>query len=311
MSLINKYRPTDYEHVVGQAAAVKQLRNMLSKKLTQAIMLSGPSGTGKTTLARIAAKHNLQCGPADIHDFDAASNTGVDDVRRIQELMRFRPLGGSARRAVIIDEAHRLSGNAWDALLKVTEEPPAHLYWFLCTTNPAKVPATIKTRFSNVQLKAVTITDLEKLGDRVLTAEGIEMDDAVFMLAVNNANGSPRQLLNNLGAVAAAANRKEAAELLTGVGETVPEMIELARLLAKPGKPLIKDCMALVKAIEGNYEGARIVIFNYLSKVAEGGNEKFAPLLGWRMRQFATPYRTGEDRALLICSVHDSLYGLG
>jgi DNA polymerase-3 subunit gamma/tau len=137
LNLITKYRPRTLADVIGQDNVVRSLQSIGKKKDTQVFLFSGPSGCGKTTLSRILAK---MYGVEDnsVLEIDAASRTGVDDMRQLQEIVQYRPFGDSGKRAIILDECHRLSKNAWDSLLKVLEDPPAHIVWCFCTTELIK-----------------------------------------------------------------------------------------------------------------------------------------------------------------------------
>src|SRR5262249_43189639 len=163
-------RPTELDDVIGQGPIVRSLKEVLKTDRSHTFLFVGPAGTGKTTLARICATM-VGCKRQDINEIDAATNTGIDDMRRVQNAAIYRPIGQSTARAVIIDECHRISSQAWDSLLKVTEEPPQHLYWFFCTTNPAKVPNTLKTRSMIYTLKPVADSDITDLLEAVLEAE--------------------------------------------------------------------------------------------------------------------------------------------
>ena len=143
--LHTKYRPKAFKQVTGQDHIIEQLQKILAERSSHAFLFHGPAGCGKTTLARLATKE-LGCAPKDVMEIDAATKTGVDDVRAIQMAVRYKPLGGGDTRAVIIDEAHRISVQAFDSLLKIMEESPVHLFWFLCTTLPQKVPSTVESR---------------------------------------------------------------------------------------------------------------------------------------------------------------------
>src|SRR5277367_6751574 len=143
--LTKKYRPSTFEEVIGQDVVTASLKRMIvsDKKLPPCILFTGPSGIGKTTLARICAKE-AGCLDANIIEINAAKQTGIDDMREVTDLSGFMVLGGA--RVFIIDEAHGLSKQAFDSLLKFLEEPSKNTSWILCSTNPTKIPKSIKTR---------------------------------------------------------------------------------------------------------------------------------------------------------------------
>src|SRR5678815_3051590 len=142
MSLHTKYRPLTFDEVIGQDKVVADLRRVVRERRAKSFIFSGPSGVGKTTLARIVANAfaGYMATVANIEEVPAADHTGVDAMRAVANRALYRALGDSPVKAIIVDEAHRLSGAAWDVLLKPIEEPPEHVYWMFCTTHPAKIP---------------------------------------------------------------------------------------------------------------------------------------------------------------------------
>ena len=299
--LYARYRPATLKEVVGQDAAVRSLRGLIERGESRAFLFTGPSGTGKTTLARIAADM-LGCNAMGVLELDAATHTGIDAMREVQDVIRYRPLGGAPARAVVIDEAHSISRQAWQSLLKVIEEPPPGVSWFFCTTEPSKVPQTIKTRCSSIALKLVPPAALEKLLDRVCSAEAVELASGVGGIVVREAAGSPRQLLVNLSMCRDARDRKEAAEILRTVVESDP-IRKLCQLMVKGGS--WTKAVAVLKDLEGTApESARIAVCNYMAAALMGSkSDRDACFFLSILEEFAEPYQASNHLAPLILSV--------
>lgn len=148
-------RPTDFKGVIGQDAAIATLRGFGKRKqVPKFIGLFGPSGTGKTTIARILAT-KLGCSKHDLTEINAANDNGVDMVRTIEKRCRLAPMGGKVR-VWIIDECHQLSKPAQNAFLKLLEDTPKHVYFFFATTDPQKLLPTVKSRATEIKLAGVT-----------------------------------------------------------------------------------------------------------------------------------------------------------
>lgn len=198
MRLANKYRPQDFYQVVGQENAKSLLSQMFleDKEKVQdfhAILLHGASGTGKTTLARIIAK-KLEALYIEI---DASTNTGIDDIRAMQNTIARKPVGND-NLVIVLDECHMLSTNAFNSLLKTLEEPPSYAYIILCTTEYEKIPTTIAHRCLQIPMKKLSEQELSILVDRVAQEERIKIDERDIKLIASNSEGSARNSLNLL-----------------------------------------------------------------------------------------------------------------
>lgn len=307
-TLHTKYRPICFADVLGQDHFLKQLRRIVSDRAARAFLFHGPSGCGKTTLARICAQE-LGCLPADIMEHDGATQNGVGDMRGLQEAVRYRPLGEGKYRAVILDEVHRVTGQAFDSILKIVEEPPAHLFWLFCTTAPTKVPMTIRNRCQQFGVREVAPDELAKLLRNVAKREGIELADDILMYIASKSLGSPRRALVNLEACATVKNRREAAAALEQVVDE-DAVLDLCRFLCQPAKKTWPKAMELVAKIgDANGEGVRIIVANYvaacLSKAesdAEAG--KYLTVLD----AFSTPFAVSETRPALMLALGRALY---
>jgi DNA polymerase-3 subunit gamma/tau len=223
-ALYRKYRPQDFDEVVGQEAVVRTLRNAIGGgRLRQAYLFAGPRGTGKTSLARILAKSlNCEHGPTakpdgtcnscvtiaagtslDVIEMDAASQRGIDDVREIREHVVLQPVEGRYK-VYILDEAHQLTDAAFNALLKLIEEPPPHLVFVFCTTDLAKMLPTVRSRCQTFLFARPRLAELTKVLRRIADGEDIDAPDAALSLIARSARGSFRDAVSTLDQLAAA-----------------------------------------------------------------------------------------------------------
>lgn len=198
--LYRKYRPVNFGDVIGQPDAVAQLIDMgRNQRIPHCILFTGPSGCGKTTLARILA-NKMKCSSADYEEINASDENGVAMVRRVLETVELAAMGGPVK-VYLIDECQRLSDAAQHTLLKVLEEPPNHVFFFLATTDPENLKKPILTRSTVIQCKSISDTDLTALINKVAQAEGITLQDAVVRRMVEASDGSARKALVILHAV--------------------------------------------------------------------------------------------------------------
>jgi len=273
-ALYRKYRPQSFADVVGQEAVVRTLSNAISgDAVRQAYLFAGPRGTGKTSMARILAKClNCAQGPTttpdgschacraiaagtslDVIEMDAASQRGIDDIREIRDRVVLQPVEGRYK-VYILDEAHQLTDAAWNALLKLIEEPPPHLVFVFCTTDLSKVLPTVRSRCQTFVFQRPRLQDLVKVLRQIADTEGIDAPDQALALVGRSARGSYRDAVSTLDQLASA----------TGNEITVQAVLELLGTVEE--EALFRLCDLV---IDRDTAGA----LTYLEELAERGHD--------------------------------------
>lgn len=248
--LYHKYRPRRFKEVAGHKAVISSIkRAVLSKEPSQAYLLIGDSGTGKTTTARIMAlalnceslqdgEPCLKCRPCqmiqggncpDLVEVNAADTRGIGDVRALCKTMLTMPMMLS-RKVYILDEAHQLTNEAQHSILKELEEAPKHVFIILCSTHPKKILPTVKNRCQKFSFGSLTRKDLRNLLEEVVTLEGRELSDILYNNVIDSSAGSPRQALVFLQQLLQVDEKDlvdASRQLLLGEGNADPNVIKI------------------------------------------------------------------------------------
>lgn len=306
-----RYRPQTLGEVIGQASAVTALQNLdKGRTIPHSFLFTGPSGVGKTTLARLLGKSAFwPVDPPNVMEIDAATNSGVDDMRQIKGYVETPAFGGNPRRLLIIDECHSLSKNAWQSWLKIIEEPPKHLRIAFCTTEAAKVPKTIKTRCHTFNLSSVPMKPLIQLLDEVLFAEQEKLPNLALRAIANKADGSVRQALVYLSMCIGCKDKAAVLRTLDEADEEGDLPIEICRAIVRNDS--FWKVLPMIQELEtDNVEGIRILTCNYVAK-ALLGMKKNKEKAGWLLEvleELSEPFNPALKKAPLILAAGRLLF---
>ncbi|MFG1640776.1 DNA polymerase III subunit gamma and tau [Amycolatopsis sp. NPDC049252] len=305
LALYRKYRPATFAEVVGQEHVTEPLRTALSAgRINHAYLFSGPRGCGKTSSARIMAR-SLNCvkgptpdpcgecnsckalapegsGSVDVTELDAASHGGVDDARELRDKAFYAP-AESRYRVFIIDEAHMVTTQGFNALLKIVEEPPEHVIFIFATTEPDKVLTTIRSRTHHYPFRLIPPGAMRTLLESNVAAEGVEVEPAVYPLVIRAGGGSARDTQSVLD------------QLLAGAG---PDGVSYSRAVALLGVTDVALIDDMVDALSTDDAGT---VFGTVEKVTEAGHDP---------RRFATDLLDRLRDLVLLRAVPESAGGL-
>jgi DNA polymerase-3 subunit gamma/tau len=301
LALYRKYRPATFAEVVGQEHVTDPLRIALGAgRINHAYLFSGPRGCGKTSSARILAR-SLNCakgptpdpcgecnscvglapngsGTVDVVELDAASHGGVDDARELRDKAFYAPAEAKYR-VFIVDEAHMVTTQGFNALLKIVEEPPEHLIFIFATTEPEKVLPTIRSRTHHYPFRLIPPGAMRALLERNCAAEGVTVAPAVFPLVIRAGGGSARDTQSVLD------------QLLSGAG---PEGVTYERAIALLG---VTDVALIDDMVDGLGTGDGAAVFGTVDRLVEAGHDP---------RRFASDLLERLRDLVLLCAVPDA-----
>ena len=268
--LYKKHRPKSLKGVIGQKDTLIPLNMKMEKgECPHAILFTGPSGCGKTTVARILVKM-LECGDVDFIELNASDFRGIDTIRDIRRAATKAPMDGPCR-IWLIDECHKLTNDAQNALLKLLEDTPSHVYFFLCTTDPQKVIRTIHTRCNEVKLNPLTDLALTKVIKRVAGREEMDVSDGVVKQIVEASEGSARKALVVLDQIGHLDTAKAQSDAISATVLDTEQAIKLARTIFAQ-QPSWKTIATVLTSLENqDAESIRYLILAYARKILLGG----------------------------------------
>ena len=296
MSLYLKYRPNDFKDVKGNEDLLDSLKGILAKKDgPHAYLFHGPSGCGKTTLGRIVANELGAVGD-DFREIDSADFRGIDSIREIRKQSQFRPLEGSCR-VWLLDEVHKLSNDAMNAMLKALEDTPKHVYYILCTTDPQKLLATIRGRCTQFQVSPLTDKQMFRLLRNVARQEKDKLPDEIYEQIIQDSQGQSRDALQILEQVLCAEPDKRL-KVAKRTAELQSQTIELCRALLNPsGWKKVANILTGLK--DQDPERMRRAVLGYCQAVLlKGENDQAAHVMEEMIEPF---YNTAFPGLVFAC----------
>lgn len=299
MSLYHKYRPRKFKHIHGNEETVEALKSMVAdpESCPHALLFSGPKGNGKTTMARLVGEQ-LGIKGSDLRELDTADFRGIDSVREIRKQAQYKALEGS-KRMWILDEAHQLTKDAQNALLKIFEDTPEHVYFAICTTDPQNLLGTLKDRCTSFRVEPLSEKEMIRLLVKVTKAEKQPVQKKLIMQVARDSLGHPRAALQILDK-AFRIEPKKRLKFAEQAAAEQNESIELCRALIGH-EPWSKVRNILKGLKEQDPESIRRHVLGYAQSVVLNGDNETA---GAILEEFIHPfYNSGFPGLVYACYV--------
>jgi len=273
--LDKKYRPKNYTEMIGNEEILSSLENITSNpdSLPSSILLTGLSGGGKTTLARIISS---EIGSLDIQEKNISDQGNKEDAKKIIKTVKFKSLRGKYK-VIILNECHRGNIHFWNAMLEILEEPPVGVLFILCTTEPERLPIAVKTRCMTFKVKSLTRKEIRNLVNKVVKKEKKKVDKEIVDKIAKSCIGSARVSLVLLGLVIDLKSKKDAIQNIENYeASESKEIKEFCYYLLQNQKPKFKEMIKYLSVLDIEPETARYAILGFLSS---------AMLKGWSQRK--------------------------
>jgi DNA polymerase III gamma/tau subunit len=301
-----KFRPTKLSEVKDQSATIKSIERFINKngEPPHSILLCGASGTGKSTIARILASM-VGCKEQYLFEVNGSYYTGVEDARDLIDQLKHKSIGSNVK-FLIMDEVHRLSSNAFDAFLKIAEEPPNHLFMVFVTTEPDKIPGTMLSRFTRYNFTKIKYATIVERLEEISNKEGFKVPDGAIEIIAKNADGNLRKSIKDLDKCNGAEELEEV-KILLNIDTDDPQVIDLCRALTSNKKKSWNEVRGILVNLKPlNPEGIRINVANYLTACVlntSGDSHRFLSML----ETFSDPLPQQAGFAKLVVLVADCI----
>lgn len=306
MPLHIDFRPSLLEEVYGNDSIKISLESIFAREKDRphAYLFSGPSGCGKTTFGRIIASL-LKCSEEDLFEYNTANLRGIDTIREIDQNCKYAPMTGGVK-VYILDEFHKTTKDFQNAFLKLLEDPPSHVYFVLCTTDPDQVIKTIHTRCTSYQVKPLLNSQMNKLLSDILISEGIEdFPSTVLNKIIEVSEGCPRQALVILDQIIDITDEKVALNAIASFSGDAHEIIDICRILIdKKSGSKWAQIRIMLKTIDAEPETVRRAILGYFTNALLGtdSNDRIAEILGCFTDSWFNSGKGGMVQALYFAS---------